>query len=286
MLFKFLASSAVLFFSFHSVAHVSEKACKGFFPKNDLYIPATQFHLTGITESAFNTLIDRAEKLYAPVIRSKRGKLRIDRLWDDGTVNAAAGREGSTWIVEMYGGLARHNLITEEGFASILCHEIGHHIGGAPKYRRDWATNEGQADYFSTAKCMRFMYENENNEDWLKTVTIDAFAANRCQQQFGKSRAEELLCLRSAFAAQSLAHMLASFEPGSQTPQFNTPDKKVVRKTEDGHPEAQCRVDTLFNAATCLADKNLEMGSDVLKGACVQGVDRFGWRPLCWFKPK
>lgn len=275
--------SALLALCSSSIALAHEKACKGFFPPNNLYIPASDFHVMGIGQDIFDKIIDRGEKIYGPIIKSKGGNLRVERLWNDGTVNAAAGRSGSTWTVEMYGGLARHKEITEEGFAAVLCHEIGHHIGGAPRYPADWASNEGQSDYFSATKCMRYMYENEDNEAWLKTVKIDALAANRCQQQFS-NRQDELLCLRTAYAAQSIARMFAALDGDSEA-KFDTPDPRAVSRTSHGHPASQCRLDTLFNGATCQVDKSVEMGTDVLKGTCNQGVDRFGWRPRCWYKP-
>lgn len=273
--------SALLVLGSSSLAH--DNVCKGFLPPNNLNIPASQFHVLGISQNIFDKIIDRGERIYGPIIRAKGGNLKVERLWDDGTVNAAAGRSGTTWVVEMYGGLARHAEMSEEGFASVLCHEIGHHIGGAPRYTGDWASNEGQSDYFSATKCMRYMYENEDNEAWLKTVKIDSLAANRCQQQFS-DRKDELLCLRTVYAAQSIARMFAALD-GAAPAQFGTPDSRVVSRTSHGHPAAQCRLDTLFNGATCQVDKSVEMGTDVLKGTCNQGVDRFGWRPRCWYKP-
>lgn len=241
--------------------------------------------MMGIGEDMFNKTIDKVIKIYGPIVAAKGGELQVERLWDDGTVNAAAGRNGNNWVVEMYGGLARHQEITEEGFAAVLCHEIGHHLGGSPRYSGDWAAVEGQSDYFSATKCMRYMYENDDNESWIKTVKIDAFAANRCQQQFSNSRADELLCLRSAYAGQSIARMFLALDGGGTEAKFNTPDQKVVSRTNPSHPEPQCRLDTLFNAATCKVDKSVEMSSNVLEGTCNQGIDQYGWRPRCWYKP-
>jgi hypothetical protein len=34
----------------------------------------------------------------------------------------------------MFGGLARHELVTDDGFMMVVCHETGHHLGGAPRY--------------------------------------------------------------------------------------------------------------------------------------------------------
>lgn len=96
------------------------------------------------------------------------------RLW-----NASAQRMGSTWVVNMYGGLARHNEITIDGFALVLCHEIGHHLGGAPKYGgfNTWGTNEGGSDYFATLKCLRRIFQNDDNTKAIENMTIDLKSA-------------------------------------------------------------------------------------------------------------
>ena len=132
----------------------------GILPENNLNIPVgLKFVGGGITEAQFNRVIDRISKLYTPVVSRLGGTLSIKRNWNDGTVNAYASRSGKTWNVAMFGGLARHETVTEDGFALVVCHELGHHIGGAPKkvsyYSNSWASNEGQADYFANLKCLR-----------------------------------------------------------------------------------------------------------------------------------
>ena len=72
------------------------------------------------------------------------------------TVNANASQRGRTWIVNMYGGLARRPEITPDGFAMVLCHELGHHMGGFP-FVSGWAANEGQSDLFATLSCGRIL---------------------------------------------------------------------------------------------------------------------------------
>src|SRR4051812_40125480 len=109
----------------------SQNGNGGFLPENDFYIPANQKGLNGgLTEAQFNAAIDKVETVYAPIIASAGGKLQIDRNWTDGTVNAYASQVGKTWKVAMFGGLARHNTITEDGMSLVVCHEIGHHVGG------------------------------------------------------------------------------------------------------------------------------------------------------------
>jgi len=74
----------------------------------------------------------------------------------------------------MFGGLARHETMTPDGFATVVCHELGHHLGGVPKkfswFGNSWASNEGQADYFGIMKCLRKMFEHEDNVKIVKEI--------------------------------------------------------------------------------------------------------------------
>ena len=83
----------------------------GYLPKNSLRIPANQKALTGINQTEFNTVLDRVEEVYAPIVRQYGGNLTIRRDWNNAEVNAYANREGSNYIVMMFGGLARHQVI-------------------------------------------------------------------------------------------------------------------------------------------------------------------------------
>lgn len=274
----------------------------GFVPENDLYIPANMKGLTGgITEEQFNAVIDKVETLYAPIVASKGGVLKVVRKWNDGTVNAYALRTGKTWEVDMFGGLARHSTITEDGFALVVCHEIGHHIGGAPKKggatsgggwwggstgTSSWATNEGGADYFATLKCLRNAFMNDNNATIVKNLNAPKVLVDACKKTY-KNKDDANICIRGGMAGKSVSDLFSVLGKLPET-KFETPDTKVVTKTDDNHPKAQCRLDTYFQGAICDADLNTDVSdTDENKGVCsVVNGDKIGNRPLCWFKPK
>lgn len=271
-----------------------------FLPKNDLNIPVgMELSAGGITEVEFNKVIDEVIAFYEPIIKSKGGELKMNRLWTDGTVNASAQRQGKTWVVNMYGGLARHSITTRDGFALVLCHELGHHLGGFPKTGgilggNAWASNEGQSDYFATMKCFRRVYEKADNAAAISTMTIPSTMKLACSDKF-KSATEINLCLRGAMGGQVLANLLNALANGQKSvttaapmPSVDTPDTKVVSKTNNAHPAAQCRLDTYFAGAICQAAFTEDFGvKDPITGACaVEKGDKFGTRPLCWYKPQ
>jgi hypothetical protein len=261
------------------------------FPENDLYIGVNDKSVSGMDEETFNHVIDVVEDLYLPIVKELGGELKIERKWEDGTVNAYAQRVGNVYKVSMFGGLARHETVTPEGFALVVCHEIGHHIGGAPKKKvwwgTAWASNEGQADYWGSTKCMKRTLEVLEEQSELEESEDYKFALKECEKSYDQEH-EQLLCARSSMAGKSLANLFRALRRMEKELHFHTPDKNVVEKTNDAHPKPQCRMDTYFAGALC--EKSVEetvSDSDEAKGLCYfEGDHKIKERPLCWFRPK
>lgn len=272
----------------NKISNDTRTLCAGFLPENNLNIPVGLFAVGGITEKQFNDVLDRIEKIYKADVERAGDTLKINRLWNDGTVNASAQRSGNTQVLNMYGGLARHPATTIEGFALVVCHEYGHHNGGAPKmsgWTGSWATNEGGADYFATLKCLRRFFAEDDNEAILKDLDLDAVAMAGCEAQF-PNRQDQLLCLRSSLAGQSVANLFQALRKEATAPNFGTPDKRQVSRTNDQHPETQCRLDTYFAGMVCVAKESETLSNtDYKAGSCYSPRDAVGFRPRCWFYP-
>jgi hypothetical protein len=222
------------------------------FPKNRLWISA-RVSAAGISEAQFNEVLDQVEAYYAPIVASRGAKLQINRLWKDGTVNSDASQPGNgTYVINSYGGLARYAGMTVDGYQLVACHEMGHHLGGAPKFGdADWASIEGQADYFADLKCIKAM---------------------------GKSEAE----IQAANIV--LAKVLAELG-GEPVPSISKHDPSVVRETYEEHPHAQCRLDTYQAGMNCKVNEDLS-DTDAKAGTCYDYIhEDIGNRPLCWYKP-
>jgi hypothetical protein len=260
----------------------------GFAPINNLRISVYDKATNGMTEERFNAIIDRVEKVYIPVSKAKGGNYKVVRNWTDDTVNAFATESGSTWQVQMFGGLARHQLVTDDGFMLVVCHETGHHLGGAPKkgnFGSAWASNEGQADYFGAMKCMRRVIDHDDNASIVAKMTIDAEVKTKCESTFHNEN-EIALCERISMAGKSLALLLGELG-GNANVSFTTPDTSKVTKTNDAHPAAQCRLDTYFSGSLCDKSWDLDVDSkNPITGNCIK-KDGYsvGVRPLCWYKP-
>ena len=272
-------------FTFNAFACVGGK---GYLPPNNMNIAVGAKNGGGITQVEFNEVIDKVYEVYTPIIRQRGASLKINRLWSDGTVNARAYRQGSTYMVDMYGGLARHRTMTKDGFALVACHEVGHHIGGAPLYtgsQLNWASTEGQSDYFAVTKCLRKLMANDDNVNIVRQMKVNSTVEKKCEDQFSVSN-DAAICKRISMGGFASSNLFADMS-GGRAPSFENPDKTVVRTTYESHPQYQCRLDTYFQGANCTVDEEVDVSNrDPNVGTCNR-VDNFteGLRPLCWFKP-
>lgn len=280
----------------------AQNAKASILPPNNLHLQDNLYSLANITEQDFNTIINTIVEYYKPLVSAKGATLKSNNLWTDSTVNASAQQLGTSWVINMYGGLARRSEVTPDGFAMVVCHELGHHLGGFPYYGdNDWAAAEGQADYFATQSCAREIWRQQITENARYRGLVGAYEKNKCDAVWSKVEDQDL-CYRTAAAGQSLATLLGALRSAPNPPRFDTPDASKVSTTYTAHPEAQCRLDTYFNGALCPAnfDKNViparnTAGGQTSKDAELKAVSSScmssagyvgGVRPLCWFKPQ
>lgn len=260
-----------------SLAHTGTTEC---IPKNNLLIPESM-NFSGITKEEFMDVLDKVEKVYAPIIEEHGATLDVVRSWDDDTVNAQAWQTGKTWHIEMFGGLARHEETTVDGMALVACHELGHHVGGMP--RQTWASNEGQSDYYGSLKCLRKVWAKDDNQAIVAKLEIPKTVSDKCSSEH-KNANDAAICMRGSLAGMALGRLLGSLG-GQKMPKFETPDSKIVKKTNHAHPRAQCRLDTYFAGSVCKVEHTVDVSNtDAEVGVCSRKFgETAGVRPLCWF---
>lgn len=127
-------------------------------------------------------------------------------------VNAEIVRKEKEVSIKVLGGMLGHERMSHETLMLLLCHEIGHLLGGPPlKSRNGWSSTEGQADYYSTLSCARKVIFDDN-----------IFF-------------ESALALTTIYADVSM----------SLPPRLDICDERKVERTNYGYPSVQCRLDTL-----------------------------------------
>lgn len=254
------------------------------FPPGD--VPQSHLRqLSPITEAQFNEVVERITQIYTPVVAQHGATLTMKGRWDSDTVNADATRYPETnWEVNVHGGLARHPDMTIDGLTLAICHELGHHLGGFPVFKRVWGSVEGQADYYSTLSCARELWKDERTVNASFRSQVEPYAKTLCDNAWADESSQDL-CYRTTTAGRVLIRMLSS---GRYT-DFHTPSKDSVGKTYQFHPAPQCRLDTLVAGALCskVFDINRIPSTEEESSAvsCVN-ADPFdsGVRPRCWFK--
>lgn len=257
------------------------------------------FGFSNVSEEQFNKIVDSIVALWKPIAKQHGANLVANKSWNDSTVNAYAQQEGNTWKVSFFGGLARRPEVTPDGFALVVCHELGHHFGGYAFYGGRWAASEGESDYWATQVCARRIWwkSTEKNERLARRVSSPI--EEKCNQAW-TSEDDRALCYRIAEGGLSLAKLLGALG-GRGEPKVSTPDSMKVPRTITYHPAAQCRLDTYLNGALCTQKPTLkiipgkkdgvgyntpEAEAEAGKYSCMTSDNfQFGFRPRCWFKP-
>lgn len=272
-----ISAAASLIFCSSSFASIPNQKVN-FFPENKLNEKDNSDQINHITKEDFNLVADVASAAYAPMAEVNDESIQVNRRWDDSTVNANVNRSFGRVLINMYGGLARRAEVTRDGFALVLCHELGHAYGGAP-YLRSWSelSAEGQADYHGSKDCLRKVFAQlpYKAPQEIDGTTLDLkteYITQTCMKRFPlpdvntepteSTSTEQDICIRSLMAGQSLGNLLSIVNEDPEV-QYETPDPFVTPKTLLSYPKTtQCRLDTYHNGAL-----NLD-------------------RPICWFKPE
>lgn len=262
----------------------------GCFPKSDQIIPPpmqknfvlsetesglNQFEFVDVTQRFLSFWKSKIDKKYAK-------QLIVNGIWEDNTVDAYATRDdNNNPMIVIHGGLARHKDMTKNGMLLILCHELGHHYGGAPKAfrgrskKRSWSSAEGQADYYASSKCF-----NKMVEEGMTYTEEPPFAVELPEN------CNDSLCIQLGPAAMSLGRVFASLKLDWRNPNPKGKSHIIVDQTRYSHPDPQCRFDTYMAGAECAYNNEADFdNSDHKIGACHGGFLPKASRPKCWFAP-
>ena len=259
--------------------------------------PNTNLLTDPTVPSDFLRIAKRLDALYGPEAELRGQSLSF--LLTDADSGAWANATETHWEMRVSRKLLLERL-PNDVVSTILCHEIGHLVGGFP-FRFDEPgrplpdgtaeANEGQADYFTTKDCLPRLWaaEHKQNADFRRRVR--RAVRQQCDVVWNDVQAQNL-CYRSAHAAEAFGAWQTS-RHGGKTPDLLTPDTSTRENTWDAHPDAQCRIDTLFQGALCpkrnppgvipgIVGDRIAVDAEQIaaKYSCTSGV---GARPACWF---
>lgn len=246
--------------------------------------------LIGVRQNSrhFDELLNKVKKVYQPYFSQLGVQLVTLNNWQDDTISAAAFRRPRRWFISLTGGMARHPEMTDDGYLTVACHEIGHHLAGRPKWRNRlggfrWSSNEGQSDYYAMLKCLKLVLRGENHRLALSGQRIPQIVQNDCNARYINE--ERPLCYRLALAALSAVRVQEAREEKPLTAFFDTPSGKTVRSTFDNHNSPQCRLDTLYAGVLCNKPVLPHLDGETRQINCLksEGFTKEA-RPVCWYK--
>ncbi|MGE3683480.1 MAG: ImmA/IrrE family metallo-endopeptidase [Bdellovibrionales bacterium] len=234
---------------------------------------------------------------YEPVAHARGQRLAIVQNGNRITQGAGADNDGTTITVSIDGGLLTSPRLTPDGFRFILCHELGHLFGGAPRrgLPAEWTgvtaadglsvmSSEGQADFYAGAVCFRHLVRGQDHSVALASDTykITPRLARMCDRAWGLGSEESLICRRAALGGENLLLLVKDFAIS-----FETPDPQIAPVlVRDILPGRQCRLDTIVAAATCRregAENSLVMSpTDPIPNGCPGQPE--AERPPCWYR--
>lgn len=265
---------------------ISFSCDEGIVRNNTKQISENSILSNGMTQEEFKKTIAHFENYFAPIIeRDYRSELVVYHSWTSNTINAYADKKTRKYEITVFGGLARYKSMTADSLTLTLCHEIGHFFGGYPKKSTNvWSSAEGQADYYSTAKCLRRIWATDNNIEIMSRINVPELVKLECAQSYSHLN-EQALCQRTSLAGKAMAELFQFLENDYREPQFETPDQEISRAMQYMHPFAQCRLDTYFQGSICPVQESIEFDDkEELTGSCHQKLgDTRGLRPACWF---
>lgn len=163
----------------------------------------------------------------AVIISLFKAPIILDAQWESPYFGAGMSNQKSMMIL---GGTTRVEGMTKDAYAAVVCHELGHVLGGAP-YQTingvEWASAEGQADFFAASVCLPGYFKS------LGTSAHDISA-----------RVEK--------AGYEMLSSLAPFGSGTRDEvgslqRFYELDEKVEKTLINNYPSLQCRYETFRN---------------------------------------
>lgn len=103
--------------------------------------------------------------LFYPEISKLKYPLVLEAKWESPYFGAGISLYQEQYRLMILGGMTRIEKMTLDAYAAIVCHELGHMLGGAPFQTMpgsEWSSAEGQSDFFAASVCLPRFYKAQN----------------------------------------------------------------------------------------------------------------------------
>lgn len=218
----FFALYIILFGSVHANVCPDERSLYDYFCLTPEMAPNSV-----VQESDLYLIGARILSLYAHEVSKLGRPIILDAKWNSPYMGAGAVKKNDRFEIMVLGGTVRVDGFSKEAYATIICHELGHIIGGAPYQDfagTEWSSREGQADYFAASQCLPRYYRSLGHSE---ASILDKI------EQGGYDFLASMMSFSSATREQSLERVFVPMAP--------------VETTLRGYPSLQCRYETFRN---------------------------------------
>lgn len=235
-----------------------------------------------VSPQELKKLKERIQNIYDREITSSNANLKIVYDLSSPIKGAFAKNDRhNNWQITVHGGLIEHPKMNYQAMGLILCHEVGHFLGGAPYVQGRQLTPtfitrapknmsaEGQADFFATADCGKKIFaEVKLDEDYsdLPKESLDLCDGTQL---------DERLCLQLIKTSKRVIDIYTDIvseidgisykEVSYVKKDITQTDRTLVYVGE--YPGLQCRLDTMLAGISFDKDEKKEE-----------------LRPGCWYK--
>lgn len=218
-------------------AHASERSDYFFLP------PETQMPVSDVTEQDYIQIIQRFMGFAtADIYAQYRKPLLIPNEWESPFFAGYAKLDEKYAQISLWGGLVRAPGSTRGALVAILCHELGHLLGGEPRQRiagADWASLEGQSDFFAAKTCMPRFFK-----------AYPQFSLN-ISEKVVKKCGDDLICQKTLQAGLEMMNLLQRYSFKEYTPVDLQTLAPATEELITSYPSEQCRLDTYVHGARC-----------------------------------
>lgn len=226
----------------------------------------------------FEKTLQSARDYFKPIYQSKGKELSILGEWEyDENNGKALAYTVDHYFIEIYGGALKSKGTNTDSLRAMICHEVGHHLGGSPfmpKYYEDYylfrGSSEGQADYYAANLCLKKWF---HGEDHWKVNYLFGFSKKDqafCEDYYQHSDSVGL-CVRIISAMKRML----SIDIETHSPlNLKNPKSDYLYALAPSvtHPKKNCRLETVYAGVICQTESGCLINQNPIEAS----------RPLCW----
>ena len=158
--------------------------------------------------------------------------LLLDADWASPYFGAGVSLYDNAFHLMILGGTTRLPEMTEDAYAAVVCHEIGHIIGGEPHQTissAEWSSSEGQSDFFAASVCLPRYFKTLNEKNILARVNKAGFEMMNSFRKFDTNSADKSLS-KTKRALPAVKETLINKYPSVQCryENFRNPQKRAA----------------------------------------------------------